>query len=93
METRVKGEKLDIVRDILIRAMAAAPSLTEEVALEIERSVRMDYGGNEVYVRKDMKNDVDKDAVVRTYVDEGVEAARDRFGISRASLYRLLKRD
>ncbi len=84
----------DIIRDVLERAMAAAPSLTQECAAGIEREARAYWGGDEVYVAKaasrlpEVRAQVLHDALTHALPLAQIE---QRYGISRRSIYRLLR--
>lgn len=80
---------------ILTRCRASMPGLTEQMAGDIEREIRERFGGRRIYVagRKKHMNTAQRsrayeDAVSNAPLDEVLE----RNGVSRATLYRLLKR-
>jgi Mor family transcriptional regulator len=84
----------DIVRDIIERLMAHEPSITEEIALRVEAEVRQTWGGAEVYVPKEAKRQSRvREAVVKDALSTMSTAEiQRRHGVSRATIYRLLKR-
>lgn len=83
----------DFVLEMLARIQAAGVALTDDVALSLEREIRRDYGGASVYIGKSVKIE-DKKALAMADLKNNVsiEQVSVKHGISRASLYRLLKR-
>ena len=95
----------DIIRWVIERMMAHEDSITQELALRVEREARAEWGGQRVdYVAKHCQVDVEarrraqgaKDVppeAVRAYINNtpmaNIEAEH---GISRRTLYRALKR-
>lgn len=45
----------DLIRSVLVKVMALQPLFTESMALEVEQKIRHEWGGEEVYVGKDMR--------------------------------------
>jgi transcriptional regulator of acetoin/glycerol metabolism len=87
----------DLVRAILDQVLEmsrrAGGSFDESMALQIERQVRNEYGGDEVYIKRTAIREERKARALEEAKKTGrpVEAA-SRHGISRATMYRLLKR-
>lgn len=94
----------DIIRWVIDCMLAHDDSITQELALTVEREARAEWGGRSVdYIRKACDHDrrggrrpLPPDAA-RTAYEAGLSAApTDRVlqdhGISRATLYRMLKR-
>jgi len=90
--------KVDAVRDLITRLLEAAHregTFTESVALEVERQWRMEYRGTEISVSYKPLADrqAARAAPVQDYLDnKPVEEITRRHGISRATLYRYLKK-
>ncbi len=88
--------RVDVVRELLDRIVAASQRegvFTESMALEIERQFRHDYKGAECIVSERPRRDVPADAVRADYLaGKAVEEVTSKHGISRATMYRLLKR-
>lgn len=90
--------KIDIVKEILSRVLEAAArgdgSFTDSMAREIERQIRYEYGGEEMYVaRRPRDKRAVAAAVSRDYLDGSpVPDICDAHGVSRATLYKMLKR-
>lgn len=85
----------DIVLEVLARVRACTPHLTDEQATQIERDIRTQFGGMRVRIpkRKKHPSDEQRQAIYR----DGLTTATDQtiqqtHGISRSTLYRLLKR-
>jgi Mor family transcriptional regulator len=84
----------DIIRDIIERLMAHEASITEELALKVEHEARAHWGGQAPYVPKETKRQahvrqkVFADALTAMPTAEVIK----RHGISRRTLYRLLKK-
>lgn len=94
--------KIDAIHDLITRLLAAAQregAFTESVALEVERQFRHDYKGAEIVVSERPRRQIAQTiaekqvAVVSDYLaDRPVEEITRHHGISRATLYRYLKR-
>lgn len=92
----------DIVRDVLERLMAHDDSITAELALRVEVEIRREWGGQRVFVGKTVGQRVGRppslspEALRKAYADglssEPVSAVTKRHGISRSSLYTLVKK-
>lgn len=84
----------DIIRWVIDRMLAHDDSITQELALTVEREARIEWGGDTVYIGKTCAADVpDAQAVLQDYVQNTpVREITRRHGISRAALYRLVKR-
>lgn len=89
------GEENDIVLDILARVREEFPEISEERALEIERGIRRDWGGERLHIAKDMKRRPHERKRIRDKVKKhGVaKTMKEERGISRATLYRMLAED
>lgn len=89
--------KTDIVRELIERLLEAAAregTFTESVALEVERSFRRDYAGEAYYVKRLPIEMRDRQKAVTEAYLQGVpsEEIEEQNGISRATIYRYLKR-
>ena len=85
---------MDIVRYILARIMAAAPSLSEDLALEIERQIRRDWGGDRVYIARSPNGDFSarNQAILRDWrAGERVSLIARRYGVSRRLVYKIVR--
>ena len=84
----------DIVDDILRRVRESSPSLTNDMSRQIELSIRRDYGGSRVYVRQTCRSEQKEksEKIALEYINGSVDQVTERFGISRATLYRMIKR-
>jgi DNA invertase Pin-like site-specific DNA recombinase len=94
----------DIIRWVIDRMMAHDDSITQELALTVEREARIEWGGRSIdYIRKAC--DGDRRTGRRPLAPESARAAYQagigpapthqvlqEQGVSRATLYRLLKR-
>lgn len=95
-------DRRDIIRWILDRVMAHDDSITEELALVIEREARAEWGGQRIdYIaknadRKAARRPLDADARQAAFQAATTNAPTREVlqatGVSRATLYRLLKR-
>lgn len=90
--------KTDAVRDLVTRLLDAARregTFTESVALEVERQWRMEYRGTKISVSYKPLADHHawRAAPVQDYlVGKPIEEITRNHGISRATLYRYLKK-
>lgn len=90
--------KTDAVRDLIQRLLEAAHregAFTESVAIEVERQWRMQYRGTEICVSYKPLADrrAERAAPVRDYIDgKPIDEITRHHGISRATLYRYLKK-
>lgn len=95
----------DIVHDIADRILSAvierldlpmdAMDRLDGVLLPVENEVRRIYGGDRVYIRRaEVTDDRKRAAIVRDYLASDVPPAEvgARHGVSRATLYRYLKK-
>lgn len=85
---------MDIVRDILARIMAASSSLSEEMALEIERQIRRDWGGDRVYIARSPEGDLSERnrAILRDWrAGERVSLIARRYRVSRRLVYKIVR--
>jgi hypothetical protein len=94
----------DIIRWVIDRMMAHDDSITQELALTVEREARAEWGGQSIaYVRKSCDGDrkaarrpLDPAAAEAVYQAGLTSAPTDHVlqthGVSRATLYRLMKR-
>lgn len=101
------SSKRDIIRWVIECMMRHDDSITEELALTVERESRIEWGGQRVeYVpktcdgRRAWRPAIEPDVARRAHADalsvdlaaESAEEIGRRHGISRATVYRLLKR-
>lgn len=90
--------QVDVIRELIDRILAATQregTFTESMALEIERSFRREFNGAECYVKERTETSIAarREAVVSAYLaDKPVEEITKHHGISRATLYRYLKK-
>lgn len=87
----------DVIRDLIQRLLVAASregTFTEAVAIEVERQWRQDNRGEQYTIcAKPRPDDETKAAAVADYLDNRpLEEITGRHNISRATLYRYLKR-
>lgn len=85
----------DIVLVVLQRVRAQVPGLADEVIRQIEADVRAQYGGLRVRIPKRGKHPsaTQRAAVLRDALTPASDSEiTGRHGISRASLYRYVKR-
>jgi DNA-binding NarL/FixJ family response regulator len=99
LEQLVKGltVRVDIVRELIQRMLDAASregTLTESIALEIERRFRMDYAGSEYYVKKmNFRGLSARNQIVHDYLaGKSEKQIAAETGLSRATIYRNLKK-
>lgn len=97
--------RVDIIRWVIDRMMAHEDSITEELALTVEREARAEWGGQRVdYIAKTCSADVEARRALQGAKPVPAPAIEDyiagralpeiesEHGISRRSLYRALKR-
>ncbi|MFA6121909.1 MAG: hypothetical protein WCT35_04850 [Sideroxydans sp.] len=83
----------DFLRQVLKLVMAAAPSFSEEQALQVEQQVRRDWGGERPFIAK--RGPLLKDARVRVIAQVGTKPDSDIIrenGISRRTMYNWIKK-
>ena len=85
----------DIVQTILQRVIAMAPQFSQALATQIEQEMRAQYGGQRVFVSKTGKKFLTDAQRLKAYQDglshRSTEDVANQHGISRATLYRLMK--
>lgn len=91
--------KIDIVRELINRLLTAAGregSLTESVALEVEKRFRQEFSGESFYIkRRSLEEEEGKRiAVVKAYLESSASPSEiaEENGVSRKTMYRYLKR-
>jgi DNA-binding NarL/FixJ family response regulator len=89
--------RVDIVRELIQRMLDAASregTLTESIALEIERRFRVDYAGSEYYVKKmNFRGLSARNQIVHAYLaGKSEKQIAAETGLSRATIYRNLKK-
>lgn len=87
--------KDDIVTYFIKIAQKVCPALDAKAALELEDQIRRDWGGQEPYISKNSSHrEQMKNQAVQAYLttNKPVERIEKETGISRASLYRHLKK-
>jgi DNA-binding transcriptional regulator LsrR (DeoR family) len=90
--------KVDAVRDLIHRLLAAAHregAFTESVAMEVERQWRIEYAASKIRVCYKSQEDRRAHSVqlVQEYLDGApIDQITRKHGISRATLYRYLKK-
>lgn len=94
METLMR---IDIAHELIRRLLEAAAregTFTESIALQVERTFRQEYGGDEYYIKKLPAAMADKKAAItQAYLNgEPTDRIASEHGIDRATLYRYLKR-
>ena len=89
--------RVDLVRELIDRMLAASQregTLTEDIAIQIERQFRQEYRGAtcEIYERPRLPNERKEAAVSAYLAGQTVDEISSEYGVSRATLYRYLKR-
>lgn len=97
--------RIDIIRWVIDRMMAHEDSITQELALTVEREARAEWGGQRIdYIAKTCAADtearralqgakaVPPDAVQDYLAGKPLPEIESEHGISRRTLYRSLKR-
>jgi len=83
----------DIVDYMLNEIKRGAPEVSEEMLAEIEEKTRIQWGGDEVYISKKTTAAAQKQKVVTEYLGgRPLCEIQKELGISRATLYRHLKK-
>jgi hypothetical protein len=95
-------DRKDIIRWVIDRMMAHDDSITQELALTVEREARIEWGGKSIeYIPKEcdrragrraLPPDVERAAYQAGISNMPTEQVTQQYGISRATLYRLMKR-
>ena len=87
----------DVLRDFLERLIVALndqPStFSEDLARQIESGVRQEWAGERSLILKDPDREARRQAAAQDLRrGESIQQVRDKHGISRAGVYRLLKK-
>lgn len=85
----------DIIRWVIDRMLAHDDSITQDLALTVEREARAEWGGQSIpYIAKRCAADQPDAAAVRNDFERAgsVDEVAKRHGISRAHMYRLLRK-
>lgn len=89
---------MDIIRQFIDLLYVKIPhAIDEHVARELEETLRMDFGGERVYVPRDGDKDRDeismRNAAIRRDWQNGerVELLMRRYGLSRQRIYQIVK--
>ena len=85
----------DLVQVLLKRVAEAAPGISQETVDEIEREVREQFGGSRVFIpkrKKRLSTEKKAQAYQDGLSDKSTEQVMAKHKISRATLYRLMKR-
>lgn len=96
------SDRLDIISWVIARMRAHDERITSEIAAAVEREARAEWGGQRIdYIaknadRRSSRRPLDRDARKAAYVAAAGSASTNEVlqatGVSRATLYRLLKR-
>lgn len=96
------NDRRDIIRWIIDRMLAHDDSITQELALTVEREARAEWGGQRIdYIAKNADRKAARRPLEGPARQQAFEAAASSAptrevvkatGVSRATLYRLLKR-
>lgn len=82
----------DLLRRIIETIQDLQPSLTDEMALEIERSLRAEFAGEQAYIYKRVaERDRLRMEVRRRFNGRNATEVARELGIGRATVYRILK--
>lgn len=90
----------DIIKWVIDRMLAHDDSITQELALTVEREARMEWGGKRVpYIAKStegatrpLDSDARRVAFEAAKSSASLTEVSQKTGLSRTSIYRLLKR-
>jgi hypothetical protein len=83
----------DFVSDLLKRLKRLLPSISDQELESFEESIRNDWGGAEPYIAKKKISAEKKKRAVDEYIGgRPLKEIREKTGVSRASLYRHLKK-
>lgn len=89
---------VDIVRELinlLLEAASREGTLSESIAIEVEKRFRQQHSGETFYIRRNGEDvETRKKTVIKTYLntDTSTKDFTRQNGISRSTLYRYLKR-
>lgn len=88
---------IDIVTDLLKRVLEYSAKgdggFTEDMALQVEKEIRNEYGGGDAYVQQpDRLTPLRKQRVQAELKNEPPEIVSRRHGLSRSTMYRLLRK-
>jgi hypothetical protein len=83
----------DIVDYMLNEIKRVMPEISDQSLIEVEEKARHEFGGDEVYISKKSMTSAQKQKVVTEYLGgRPLREIQKDHGISRATLYRHLKR-
>lgn len=86
-------EKEDFLSRLIRRVMELQPSFTEDVAVVLETQLRAEFAGEEIYVRKSPSREQMEADIKHRFNGRNALALAHEWGISRASVYRIAKRN
>lgn len=82
----------DLLSRIIEIVQQLQPSLSDEMALEIERSLRAEFAGEQVYIYKRVaERDKMRIEVMRRFNGRNATEIARELGIGRTTVYRILK--
>lgn len=84
-------QRRDILSRILERIREMQPSLSEDMAVEIEKQIRHEYSGSEVYIQKNAPA-ARRQKLKRMFHGDNIDEVAESLGVSRRTIYRDLKR-
>ena len=80
----------DILKRIIERLREMEPSLSEDLALQIEQQIRHEYAGERIYIQK---RDPDRrEKLIKRFNGHNISAVAGEFGVTRMTVYRSLRR-
>lgn len=86
----MNAERRDILSRILERLREMQPSISEEMAVQLELQIRHEYAGEEVYIQK-KTSETRRRRIKRMFDGRNVEEVAVEVGVSRRSVYRAIK--
>lgn len=81
---------IDIVTRFFELLAEAAPSLSESLAIEIERQIRHEFAGERVYIQK--RTDALSERIAEKFNGRNVRELAREMHVSRRTIYRSIKK-
>lgn len=88
----------DVIEDVLARVRAVCESFTEDMERVVDLQARAAWGGDEPYIPKSSRFERKDPEQLRREIDQALRAGESvtstapRLGVSRRTLYRVLRR-
>lgn len=80
----------DLIDYMMQRIRHIEPHITDEKALQLERALRLEFGGVVTRTRKRLSRDNLRDEVMKRFDGRNVKQVASELGVHRSTIYRVL---